>query len=61
MLSHLWAGAPAPIEYVRLVLCRDVYHCDPIRLAEIPLNIVLEDTVSLSAEAEVAKRRASKK
>lgn len=42
---------------MELVLCRDVYHCTPDRLQEIPLQTLLDHLTCLDVEAAVSKRR----
>lgn len=34
MIEHLFTAGPAPIEYIELLLCRDVYHCTPDQLPD---------------------------
>jgi hypothetical protein len=58
--AHLWTDAPAPMEYVRLILCRDVYHCDPEKAESIPAEYVIEDLAMMSMENKVRKQRAGK-
>jgi hypothetical protein len=53
---HVGAGVSAPPEFVRLRLCRDVYHCTPTELFEQPWHIVQEDLVMLDVEAQAAER-----
>ena len=57
MISHLWAMGSPPIEYVELVLCRDVYHCSPVDLAKVPYTTVAKHLVCLGIEAEVRNRK----
>ena len=52
----MWAGGPAPWEYVELVLCRDVYHCTPVELERVPADVVLRHLAVLGIEADVNKR-----
>lgn len=52
-------GGPQPTRYLELVLCRDVYHCTPVQLREIPMPIILEHLTCLAMEAR-AKRANSK-
>jgi hypothetical protein len=33
-MAHIYTKAPAPAEYIELVLCRDVYHCPPQQLPD---------------------------
>lgn len=58
MAAHLWTGSPPPAAYVRLVLCRDVYHCTPLALEQIPLTVILQDLACLEAEAHVYRAKA---
>lgn len=44
---------PAPWEYVQLILCRDVYHCTPNALEEIPAATVLSHLTLIEVEAQV--------
>jgi len=54
-LAHLWTSSPAPLEYIELILCRDVYHCPPQHLP--PWHICEEALAMMQVEAEVRKRR----
>jgi len=49
-------GQPPP-EYLELILCRDVYHCTPVALAEVPMTKVLTHLTCLSIEGDVANKR----
>lgn len=55
---HLWVDNPPPWEYIRLILCRDVYHCTPLELEKIPGEIILQDLTMLGEEARVNKHKA---
>jgi hypothetical protein len=57
---HLHTGEPAPPEYVRLILCRDVYHCTPSELRTVPLPDVLETLATLQAEVAYHNRPKAK-
>ena len=57
LAGHLWAGGPAPIEYIRLILCRDLYHCTPVEVDAIPMHYITEDLAMLSIEAKVRSLR----
>lgn len=57
ILAHLATGKPAPREYVELVLCRDVYHCTPLELAQIPLETVEAHLICIAAETKVRNMR----
>jgi hypothetical protein len=59
--AYLWTGKPAPWKYIRLQLCRDVYHCDPVTFKKIPMVDILEDLEMLDAEAKVNKLISKKK
>ena len=48
----LKTGQP-PAEYVSLVLCRDVYHCTPVALREVPLVDILPHLTCLGVEGRV--------
>jgi hypothetical protein len=49
----LWTEADAPLEYIELQLCRDVYHCLPWQLGQEKLPKVLQHMTCLQIEAEV--------
>jgi hypothetical protein len=53
--AHLWAGAPLPLEYLQLILCRDVYHCPPAQLP--PLRTIMRHVACMDAEAQVRRMR----
>ena len=55
MLKHLYAGGSAPPEYIEMILCRDIYHCTPGELAQIPLDTILAHLICLREEQEWAK------
>lgn len=40
-----------PLEYLELILCRDVYHCPPSQLP--PWHVIARHLVMLNAEALV--------
>lgn len=48
------------MEYVRLVMCRDVYHCTPTELEAVPWRIIQEDLIMMNVERTVRERRAKK-
>lgn len=52
-------GTPQPTRYLELVLCRDVYHCTPVQLREIPMPTILEHLTCLAMEGKV--RQANRK
>ena len=51
------AGGDAPWEYIELILCRDVYHCTPNKLDDIPLDKILAHLTCISVEAQVRKQK----
>ena len=56
MWEHLFTkSCGAPMPYVTLQLCRDVYHCPPDALRRQDLRTVLEHLTCLSVEAQVHK------
>ena len=57
MISHLWAKGSSPHEYVGLMLCRDVYHCTPVELAQVPYAMVMKHLICLDVEAEVRSKK----
>ena len=57
-MAHLWAGAPAPVEYLQLVLCRDVYHCPPSMLPD--WVTIRRALAMMEAESKVRKRKRGK-
>ena len=59
--AHLWAGGPAPWEYLELTLCRDVYHCTPMELERIPAGTVMKHLSILGIEAEVQRMKSKHK
>lgn len=48
-----------PIEYLELVLCRDVYHCTPAMLPD--WQTISEHLALMTIEAEVNEHKAKKK
>lgn len=52
-MEHLWVHRPAPWKYVELVLCRDVYHCTPVELDQVPLVTILEHLAMMRVESIV--------
>lgn len=48
-----------PIEYLELVLCRDVYHCTPAMLPD--WQTISEHLALMAIEAEVNEHKAKKK
>lgn len=50
MVSHLHTGKPAPAEYLELVLCRDIYHCDYLTLLAQPLDKVFAHLICHTEE-----------
>jgi len=57
-MAHLHTGTgSAPRQWTRLRLCRDVYHCTPVQLRQVPARVIVEDLAMLSIEARVADVR----
>jgi hypothetical protein len=56
--DHLLADGNAPWEYIELILCRDVYHCTPMELADVPLNKIINHLTCIGVENKVASMRA---
>lgn len=55
-MAHLWAGAPAPLAYTELQLCREL-HCLPSQLrAECYLDVTAI-VAMLNTETQVRKLR----
>jgi len=46
------------MEFVRLTLCRDVYHCRPSELRQERLGDILADLTCVSEENRVARIKA---
>jgi hypothetical protein len=46
---------------MELVLCRDVYHCTPVELAQVPLTTLTAHLTCMDVEAEIKRRRKSKR
>jgi hypothetical protein len=59
LAAHLWTDEPPPPQYIRLIFCRDVYHCTPDMLGKLPVKILIEDMAMLNIENQVKKSRAS--
>ena len=57
--AHLWTQSAMPIEYLELVLCRDIYHCTPANLPD--WQIITEHLALMSIESEVNARKAKRK
>ena len=59
VVAYLWTGGDnPPLEYLTLILCRDVYHCPPSVLRRERLSDVLPHLTCLRAEALVRKAEA---
>ena len=57
VVTHLTLGdRPMPIEYLELILCRDVYHCTPNELDAQDMERVGAHLVCLRAEAKCKNR-----
>jgi len=48
------------MEYIRLVMCRDVYHCTPAQLEAVSWNTIQEDLMMIAVERNVQQRRSKK-
>jgi len=48
------------MEYVRLVMCRDVYHCTPTELEAVSWKTIQEDLFMIGIERSVQARRSKK-
>ena len=57
--AHLGTKAPMPIEYLELVLCRDIYHCTPANLPD--WQTISEHLALMAIEAEVNEHKAKRK
>jgi len=55
VIEALWLNDDPPIEYLELILCRDVYHCTPVQLADVPLPTIIKHLACLDAELHVRK------
>jgi hypothetical protein len=42
-----------PWEVTELYLCRDVYHCTPLELEEVPWEMVERHLIIINAESEL--------
>lgn len=56
-MAHLWTEADAPIEYVTLTLCRDVYHCLPSQLARESMSEIVAHLTCLRVEADIRSKQ----
>lgn len=61
MFANLLTDGPMPDEYLELILCRDVYHCTPVALAEVPYDIVRDHLTVLSAEGRALELKRKRK
>jgi hypothetical protein len=48
------------MEYIRLIMCRDVYHCTPTELEQVPWRTIQEDLTMIAVERTVRTRRNKK-
>lgn len=55
MLAHLWTQEPAPLEYIELQMCRDVYHCPPQYLPS--WHVIRQHMAMIQVENEVREKR----
>lgn len=58
-MAHLWTSAEAPLEYIELILCRDVYRCPPSQLP--PWHKIKRHLAMMEIEAQVQRMRSKKK
>jgi len=56
MLSHLWASAPPPYEYIVVQLCREM-HCTPSQLRRESLQDIGAWLTVIASEAKVRQAR----
>lgn len=61
MTFHLKGIGAPPLEYVELILCRDVYHCRPSELEDEDLFTVLKHLACLEGEAKYRKMEEKKR
>jgi hypothetical protein len=60
VIAALWTDGPPPVEYVELVLCRDVFHCTPSALQAEAAEDIMAALACLEAERYVRERRERK-
>jgi hypothetical protein len=60
VVGHLWADAPAPWEYIELILCRDVYHCRPSDLVHEDLGTISSHLICLDEEGKHSRAHRGK-
>jgi hypothetical protein len=48
------------MEYIRLIMCRDVYHCTPTELEAVPWSVIQEDLTMIAVERTIRARRNKK-
>lgn len=49
------------MEYLELYLCKEVYHCTPLELSEIPMSTINKHLLIMSTEASINKFKTSAK
>jgi hypothetical protein len=59
LAAHLWTQAEAPLEYVELILCRDVYHCPPDALPD--WDTCMDALAMIDVENQVMNKKVGKK
>jgi hypothetical protein len=62
--AHLWTDPekhPAPVEYVTLVLCRDVYHCTPSQLRQENAKDIMTHLAIMKIESKARGNDSKKK
>ena len=61
MLKHFYMKAPAPPEYLQLILCRDIYHCTPVELDQIPIETVMAHLICHTEEQKYLNEKSKAK
>ncbi|MBN1815333.1 MAG: hypothetical protein JXA14_26110 [Anaerolineae bacterium] len=59
-MGSLVGGKPAPVEYIQLIACRDLYHCRPCDLAGVPLVTILQHLNCVKMERKYERIEAAK-
>jgi len=60
-MEYLWVGGDIPVEYLELILCRDVFHCRPSELKKERAVDILKALLCLQVEAEVLEAKKEEK
>lgn len=56
VIAALWTRTKVPLEYLELILCRDVFHCPPTVLYAQPTDAIMNALACLSAEEYVREQ-----